>query len=154
MAAASRTQLIEQVRAMPTRPGVYIFREASGEVIYVGKAASLKSRVRSYFGSPRRPGATGARYFGPYASAGSVRQTLDLVKKLFPWRSCTKTITGNDPRPCLDYYIHRCIGPCAALCSQEEYDEVIRQVILFLEGRTEEVTRDLRAGMAGASTAP
>jgi excinuclease ABC subunit C len=93
----------------------------------------------------------GARYFGPYASAGSVRRTLDLVNKLFPWRSCTKTITGNDPRPCLDYYIRRCIGPCASLCSKEEYDDVIRQVILFLEGRTREVTRDLRLRMGQAS---
>jgi len=206
MAAASRTQLIDQVRALPARPGVYIFRDAGGGVAYVGKAASLRNRVRSYFGSPhslepktrrlveriadmeyvvtasaqealileaslvkrhqpffnvrlkddkhypylkidlseewprveitRRVMDDGARYFGPYASAGSVRRTLDLVKKLFPWRSCTKTITGKDPRPCLDYYIQRCIGPCASLCSKEEYDEVIRQVILFLEGRS------------------
>jgi excinuclease ABC subunit C len=209
------------VRALPGRPGVYIFRDAKSRVVYVGKAASLKSRVRSYFGSPhslepktrklvesvddveyvvthnaaealileaslvkrhqpffnvrlkddkhypylkidlseqwprveitRRVLDDGARYFGPYASAGSVRRTLDLVKKLFPWRSCTKTITGNDPRPCLDYYIRRCIGPCASLCSQQEYDEVIRQVILFLEGRTDEVTKDLRRSMAEAS---
>jgi excinuclease ABC subunit C len=89
----------------------------------------------------------GARYLGPFASAGSVRKTLDLVKKLFPWRSCTKVITGKDPRPCLDFYIHRCIGPCASLCTKEEYGEVIRQVILFLEGRTDEVARDLRRRM-------
>jgi excinuclease ABC subunit C len=223
MATASRDQLIDQVRALPTHPGVYIFRNAKGAVIYVGKAASLRSRVRSYFGSPhslepkvrrlvsniaemeyvvtasaqealileaslvkrhqpffnvrlkddkhypylkidlseewprveitRRVLDDGARYFGPYASAGSVRRTLDLVKKLFPWRSCTKTITGTDPRPCLDYYIHRCIGPCASLCSKEEYDDVIRQVILFLEGRTQEVTGDLRRQMGQASEA-
>jgi excinuclease ABC subunit C len=223
MATASRDQLIDQVRALPTHPGVYIFHNAKGAVIYVGKAASLRSRVRSYFGSPhslepkvrrlvsniaemeyvvtasaqealileaslvkrhqpffnvrlkddkhypylkidlseewprveitRRVLDDGARYFGPYASAGSVRRTLDLVKKLFPWRSCTKTITGDDPRPCLDYYIHRCIGPCASLCSKEEYDDVIRQVILFLEGRTQEVTGDLRRQMGQASEA-
>jgi len=221
MSAASRTQLIDQVRALPARPGVYIFRDAAGGVVYVGKAAALRNRVRSYFGSPhslepktrrlveriahieyvvtasaqealileaslvkrhqpffnvrlkddkhypylkidlreewprveitRRVVDDGARYFGPYASAGSVRRTLDLVKKLFPWRSCTKTITGKDPRPCLDYYIQRCIGPCASLCSREEYDEVIRQVILFLEGRSEEVTRGLRRRMDEAS---
>ena len=221
MATAAPNQLREQVRALPARPGVYIFRNAKGDVIYVGKAVSLRSRVRSYFGSPhslepktrrlaekiadmeyvvtasaqealileaslvkrhqpffnirlkddkhypylkidlseewprveitRRVLDDGARYFGPYASAGSVRRTLDLVKKLFPWRSCTKTITGNDPRPCLDYYIQRCIGPCASLCSKQEYDEVVRQVILFLEGRTEEVTRDLRRSMGEAS---
>jgi len=213
----------EQLRALPGRSGVYIFRGAKGQVIYVGKAASLKNRVRSYFGSPhsfepktrrlvkqiadleyivtgttqealileatlvkrhqpffnvrlkddkhypylkidlsqpwprveitRRVLEDGARYFGPFASAGSVRRTLDLVKKLFPWRSCTKTITGTDPRPCLDYYIHRCIGPCASLCTKDEYDAVLQQVIMFLEGRTDEVTRDLRRQMLQTSEA-
>ena len=95
----------------------------------------------------------GARYFGPYASSGSVRLTLDLVKKLFPWRSCTKTITGTDARPCLDYYIHRCIAPCTSYCSKEEYDEVIGQVIKFLDGRTDEVVDDLSAKMNVAAEA-
>jgi excinuclease ABC subunit C len=196
-------------------------RDASGQVIYVGKAANLRNRVRSYFGSPlsmegktralsetiadfeyvvthteqealhleaelvkrhqpffnirlkddkhypylkvdladpwprvyitRRVEKDGGRYFGPYANAGSVRRTLDIVNKLFPWRSCTKTITGTDPRPCLDYYINRCIAPCTSYCTKEEYDEVIRQVILFLEGRTEEVVRDLKRQMEAAS---
>src|SRR3989304_128827 len=107
MAAASRSQLIDQVRALPARPGVYIFRDAGGGGPSGGKAGSLPKRVRSPFGLPPRVGDDGPRYFGPYASAGSVRRTLDLVKKLFPWRSCTKTITGKDPRPCLDYYIQR-----------------------------------------------
>src|SRR5439155_26313256 len=89
----------------------------------------------------------GARYFGPYASSGSVRLTLDLVKKLFPWRSCTKVITGTDPRPCLDYFIHRCIAPCTAYCTKEEYDEIIRQRVLFLEGRTTEVIKSLKGQM-------
>jgi excinuclease ABC subunit C len=212
-----------QVAALPRRPGVYIMRDAAGDVIYVGKAADLRSRVRSYFGSPRsmepkvrnlsqavadfdyivtgnaqealhleatlvkrhqpffnvrlkddkhypylkvdvqepwprvyitrRVENDGARYFGPYASASSVRKTLDIVKRLFPWRSCTKTITGTDPRPCLDYYIHRCIAPCTAYCSKEEYDHVIRQTILFLEGRTDEVVRDLRQKMEEAAEA-
>jgi len=217
------TRFADQLRALPARPGVYIMRDAQGQVIYVGKAASLRSRVRSYFGSPRsmepktrhlsssvaafdyivtstdqealhleatlvkrhqphfnirlkddkhypylkvdinnpwprvyitrRVENDGARYFGPYASASSVRTTLDIVKRLFPWRSCTKTITGRDPRPCLDYYIHRCIAPCAGYCTKEEYDEVIRQTILFLEGRTDEVVRDLRARMNEAADA-
>ena len=211
--------LLERVRALPSKPGVYIFRDATGAVLYVGKAASLKNRVRSYFGAPhslefktralaerigdfeyivtgnaqealileatlvkrhqpffnirlkddkhypylrvdlkepwprvtitRRVEKDGARYFGPYASAGSVRRTLDLVKKLFPWRSCTKVITGTDPRPCLDYYINRCIAPCTSYCTKEEYEEVVRQVILFLEGRTDEVVRGLNAQMLG-----
>jgi len=210
-----------RVQALPGRPGVYMMRDAAGEVIYVGKAASLRSRVRSYFGSPhsleaktrrlveqiadfeyivtasaqealileatlvqrhqpffnvrlkddkhypylkislnepwprveitRRVQPDGARYFGPYASAGSVRKTLDLVKKLFPWRSCTKVITGTDPRPCLDYFIHRCIAPCAGYCSKDEYDNVIHQVILFLEGRVDQVLRELGQRMDEAA---
>jgi excinuclease ABC subunit C len=101
----------------------------------------------------RRVEKDGARYFGPYANAGSVRRTLDVVNRLFPWRSCTKTITGTDPRPCLDYYINRCIAPCTSFCTKEEYDEVIRQVILFLEGRTDEVVRHLRRQMQAESKA-
>jgi len=212
-----------QLRAMPAKPGVYIFRNEKDRVIYVGKAAALRNRVRSYFGSmhgfeaktrrlveqianidfiltgtvqeallleatlvkrhqpffnvrlkddkhypylkidlkdawprveiTRRVLNDGARYFGPFASAGSVRRTLDLVKKLFPWRSCTKVITGDDPRPCLEYYIHRCIGPCASLCTKDEYDTVIQQTIMFLEGRTDEIGRDLRREMQAASEA-
>ncbi len=217
------TRFAHQLRALPARPGVYIMRDAQGQVLYVGKAANLRSRVRSYFGSARslepktrnlsssvadfdyivtntpqealhleatlvkrhqpyfnirlkddkhypylkvdlndpwprvyitrRVESDGTRYFGPYASASSVRTTLDIVKKLFPWRSCTKTITGKDPRPCLDYYIHRCIAPCTGYCTKEEYGDVIRQTILFLEGRTDEVVRDLRASMEAAADA-
>ncbi len=99
----------------------------------------------------RRVEEDGARYFGPYASAGSVRRTLDVVKKLFPWRSCTKEITGNDPRPCLDFYIKRCIAPCTAYCTPEEYRDVINQTILFLEGRSNEVKQHLRQEMEAAS---
>jgi excinuclease ABC subunit C len=214
-------KLRKQLAALPARPGVYIMRNAKGEVIYVGKAAKLNSRVRSYFGSPhmmepktralrghiddfeyivvgnagealileatlikrhqpffnirlkddkrypylkvdvqnpwprvyitRRIEKDGARYFGPYASAGSVRATLDLTKKLFPWRSCTKEITGKDQRPCLDYYIKRCIAPCTAFCTKDEYDEVIEDVILFLEGKSDDVLRRLREQMNRAS---
>src|SRR3990172_9963692 len=223
MATIPAKRFQEQVRALPARPGGYIFRDGRARVIYVGKAARLKDRVRSYFGSPhsfeaktrrlveqiadleyivtgtpqealileatlvkrhqpffnvrlkddkhypylkidlkeawprveitRRVVNDGAGYFGPFASAGSVRRTLDLVKKLFPWRSCTKVITGDDPRPCLEYYIHRCIGPCASLCTKEEYDTVIQQTIMFLEGRTDEIGRDLRREMQAASEA-
>ena len=93
----------------------------------------------------------GARYFGPFASAGSVRQTMDLVKKLFPYRSCTKVITGKDPRPCLEYYIHRCVAPCSGYASREEYADVIQQVIMFMEGNTEAVTQELRQKMGQAA---
>ena len=93
----------------------------------------------------------GARYFGPFATASSVRQTMDLIKKLFPYRSCTKVITGRDPRPCLEYYIHRCVAPCSGLASKEDYAQVIQQVIMFMEGNTEAVTRELRQRMALAA---
>ena len=94
----------------------------------------------------------GARYFGPFATASSVRQTMDLVKKLFPYRSCTKVITGTDPRPCLEYFIHRCVAPCSGYATRDDYAEVIEQVILFMEGNTEAVIRDLREQMTGASS--
>ena len=215
--------VLHQVHSLPERPGVYIMRDARGDVVYIGKATSLRNRVRSYFGSSRglepkvralaetvrviehvvtrneaealhleatlvkrhqpvynvrlkddkhypylkvdvqhawprvtitrRVEDDGARYFGPYASAGSVRRTLDVVKKLFPWRSCTKEITGTDPRPCLDYYIKRCIAPCTAFCTPEEYAEVINETILFLEGRSDEVRRHVIAEMERASEA-
>jgi excinuclease ABC subunit C len=216
-----RARFASRLAALPARPGVYIMRNAKQDVIYVGKAANLRNRVRNYFGAPhslelktralveqiedfeyivtgsdaeamhleatlvkrhqpffnvrlkddkhypylridvqnewprveiaRRVQNDGARYFGPYASASSVRTTLGIVKKLFPWRSCTKTITGTDPRPCLDYFIHRCIAPCTAYCTKDEYDEVIRQTILFLEGKTGEVVKSLKGQMQAAS---
>ena len=93
----------------------------------------------------------GARYFGPFATASSVRKTMDLIKKLFPYRSCTKTITGRDPRPCLEYYIHRCVAPCSGLADKEQYAQVIQQVIMFMEGNTEAVTRELRKNMDAAA---
>ncbi len=218
---ATKEPLIERVNALPNKPGVYIFRNNEGRVIYVGKAAALRNRVRSYFGSPhsmepkvhslslaiadfdyivtntaqealhleatlvkrhqpvfnvrlkddkhypylkidvqnpwprveitRRIENDGARYFGPYASASSVRRTLDVVKRLFPWRPCSEEITGTRSRPCLDFFIGRCAGPCSGECSEEEYDEVIREVILFLEGRTENVLKALRSQMAESS---
>ncbi len=223
MTPTPRKRFEDRLKALPARPGVYLFKDAKGEIVYVGKAASLRNRVRSYFGAThsfepkarrlveqiaeidfiltgsaqeallleatlvkrhqpffnvrlkddkhypylkidlkeqwprveitRRVLDDGARYFGPFASAGSVRRSLDLVKKLFPWRSCTKTITGDDPRPCLEYFIHRCIGPCASLCTKDDYDTVIGQTIMFLEGRTDEIARDLRREMEAASEA-
>ncbi|MCY3570387.1 MAG: excinuclease ABC subunit UvrC [Chloroflexi bacterium] len=217
----TRAQLQAQVAALPAKPGVYTFRDANDRVIYIGKAANLRSRVRSYFGSPRslegktrvlaeriaqlevvtthteqdalhleatlvkrhqpffnvrlkddkhypylkidvdspwprvtiarRVAKDGSRYFGPYASAKSVRTTLDLVKKLFPWRSCDKEITGSDPRPCLEYYIRRCIAPCTSFCTPDEYKEVIDQTMLFLDGKSEAVLKQLKSGMTDAA---
>jgi len=216
-------ELRERLTSLPRRPGVYLFRDASGQFLYVGKAANLRNRVRSYFGAPhglqpkiasmvkkaadfefiltdsesealilentlikqhqppvnarlrddktypfikidlreefplvyftRRVVNDGARYFGPFASPGSVRRTLDLLKKLFPYRSCTKVITGKDARPCLEYDIGRCVAPCVGYASQEEYAGVIQQVLLFLDGNTVEVVSQLRADMAESAEA-
>jgi Nuclease subunit of the excinuclease complex len=95
----------------------------------------------------RRLQKDGARYFGPFASAGSVRKTLRLIRKIFPFRSCSKPINGKDKRPCLEYYIHRCLGPCIGAISRQEYQEVINQVILFLEGKQEIVLHELTRKM-------
>ena len=216
-----RRKFSERLRAVPTSPGVYIMRDDSGVVLYVGKAASLRSRVRSYFSSTpnlvpkirnmmgkvadfefivteseqealilecnlikehqptynarlkddksypfikidvsedfpqvyitRKIPKDGSRYFGPFASASSVRRTLSLLKKLFPYRSCTKTITGTDSRPCLDFYIHRCVGPCIGAVNREQYAEIIDQVVLFLEGKTNRVVKSIGRRMEAAA---
>ena len=210
-----------RLKALPAKPGVYLMKNAAGALLYVGKAASLRNRVRSYFQTPygkepkiqamvqhiadfefivtesvqealllenllikqhqpfynarlkddktypyikidtredfpqvyftRRVLPDGARYFGPFASASSVRKTMDLLKKLFPYRSCTKVITGEDERPCLEYFIHRCVGPCIGAVDEREYSEVIRHVLQFLEGDSEGVADDIRVKMDIAS---
>ena len=216
------SRLLEaKLSALPAKPGVYLFKDKEGKVIYVGKAASLKSRVKSYFGVPsnlppkiqqlvpmiqdlefvitgseqealilecdtikryaprfnaslkdnktfpylkidikedwpgvyitRRMQKDGARYFGPFASAGSVRKTLRLIKKIFPYRSCSKRIDGKDKRPCLDYHIHQCLGPCIGAVDKDEYGEVINQVVLFLQGKQEIILHELSARMKTAA---
>jgi excinuclease ABC subunit C len=214
-------QLEEQLKTLPASPGIYLFKGMEDKVIYVGKAANLSNRVRSYFTTysnlpskvqqlvlrindfefmvtsseqealilecnmikkyhprynvrlkddktfpylkipinedwpgvyiTRRFRKDGARYFGPFASAGSVRKTLRLIKKIFPFRSCNKVIDGSDKRPCLDYYIHRCLGPCIGAADKQEYKRVVNQVVLFLEGKQELVLRELKSKMRQAS---
>jgi len=99
----------------------------------------------------RRVARDGAKYFGPFASAGSVRRTLALLKKLFPYRSCTIVITGKEPRPCLDYYIKRCAGPCIGAVNTEQYGEIIDQVVMFLEGKTDSIVKSLSRRMSQAA---
>ncbi len=213
--------IIQQFNQLPANPGVYLFRDAEGSILYVGKAANLRQRVRSYF-SPgqrltpklqrlvarvndfdflvtgseqealilelnlikrhrprynvrlkddktfpylkidlreewprlyitRRLEENGGRYFGPFTSAKSVRQTLKVIKGIFPFRSCVKPITTTDPRPCLEYHIHKCLGPCIGAVSQQEYADVIKQVVLFLEGKQERVVRELEGKMEKAA---
>jgi len=196
-------------------------KDEEGKIIYVGKAANLRSRTRSYFHasaeysprtqrlakaihdlefiitdsevealilentlikrhqprynvrlkddkrypyvkiswqepfprifSTRRMTQDGARYFGPYTSVQALHQTLDLLRKIFPYRTCTRQITGDDPRPCLYYYIDRCSGPCIGAVSQKEYRAMIEQVCLFLEGKGEPIVADLEARMGAAA---
>ena len=210
-----------RLAAVPRKPGVYLHRDTDGNVLYVGKSASLRDRLRSYFGSKknldaktvelvsrikdfeyivaeseqealllenslikehrprynirlkddktypyikvdvsedfprvyitRRTSSDGARYFGPFASAGSVRKTLDLLKRLFPYRSCTKAMTGTDERPCLEYHIKRCVAPCTGYASKIDYAKVIDQVVMFLDGNTREVVSELESAMREAS---
>lgn len=205
--------LQRQISNLPACPGVYLFKDKNGIVIYVGKAANLKQRAKSYFSSSsslplktkylvlriynleyivtnseqealilectlikkyhprynarlkddktfpylkisinedwpaiyitRNTKEEEARYFGPFASAGSVRKTLKTIKKIFLFRSCSKYINGTSKRPCLEYYIHRCLGPCIGAINKEEYREVINQVVLFLEGKQDLVLKML-----------
>ncbi len=91
-----------------------------------------------------------ARYFGPFSSAYSIRQTLKVIKEIFPFRSCSKDLSKKLPRPCLEYDIHKCSGPCINAISKEEYAEVINQLILFLEGKQEKVVVQLENNMKQA----
>jgi excinuclease ABC subunit C len=211
-----------RLAALAAAPGVYIFKNEYGGVLYVGKASSLRSRVRSYFQSSRHPdpktrelvsqiadfevirtdtasealilenelikryqpkynvmlkdGKTypyiritneewprvlstrkivndGSRYYGPFTSASSVHTTLDLLKRLFPYRACDIKITEDAPRPCLYYHIGRCLGPCIGAADRAEYRNVVDAVALFLEGRGEELVPAMQAEMESAAEA-
>jgi len=101
----------------------------------------------------RRMQNDGARYFGPYTSSKAVRQTMELLRKLFPYLTCKREITGQDKRPCLYYYIGRCAGPCIGAILRQEYRALIEQVILFLEGKQERIVSDVRREMREAAEA-
>ena len=207
-----------KVPHLPDGPGVYLWKDAEGATLYVGKAKRLRSRVRSYFNSdqlespktrhlvglirdldtivvPTEPHALileanlikeyrprfnialrddksypyikvtvqdpfprvfvtrrlvndGARYFGPYTDVGSMRRALNVVKRLFTVRSCNYDMPNEMPeRPCLDYYIHRCKAPCILAQSQQDYAAMIDEVLVFLDGRPEEVIKRVRQRM-------
>jgi len=93
----------------------------------------------------------GARYYGPYTAAWAAYQTLDLVRKIFPYLTCTRTITGNDPRACLYYHIGRCAAPCIGAVNREEYRQIIDDLCNFLNGNTEPVVSELRKQMQQAA---
>jgi excinuclease ABC subunit C len=219
--AATRPKLATALDRVPDQSGVYMFKDGKGRLLYVGKAESLRSRVRSYFQagdlhalkihqvvaqaedlewilteSPvqaliwendlvrkeqpryntklrddkhypylrinvqddwpvvrvtRRMARDGARYFGPYPHATSVRQTLDTLSRLFPHILCNRTITGNDPRPCLYFHIKRCPAPCIGEISKDAYRVIVDEMIRFLEGRNRTVLSDIRSAMEAAA---
>jgi excinuclease ABC subunit C len=101
----------------------------------------------------RRMEQDGSRYFGPYTSSAAVHQTLDLLRKSFPYLTCSREITGQDERPCLYYDIKLCLGPCIGAVTQEEYRAMIKGLARFLEGRSEEVLADMERRMLTASEA-
>jgi len=226
---AARASLAEQRRALPDQPGVYLFRDARGRVIYVGKAKSVRKRVASHFSKAQVGGRgsnspghaemvaavehiecvvvaseaeallaeqsfikqyrprfnirlrddksypfiaisldedyprvyftrerhrAGRAYFGPYSNAKRVRATLEVLTKVFMFRSCTGPEPGRrSGSPCLDYYIKRCEAPCVGYVSREDYRASVDGVIDFLNGRFAAIERDLEARMRAAAAA-
>src|ERR1700755_2557762 len=213
-------RLREQRRALPDQPGVYLFRDARGRVIYVGKAKSIRKRVASHFSNPTVYGTTALTdeinpieslvpqteaeallteqnfikqykprfnirlrddksypyiaisldedfprvyftrerhrreraYFGPFSNAKRVRSALDVLGKVFMFRSCEGPEPGRrSGSPCLDYYIKRCEAPCVGYVSREEYRRGIDGVIDFLSGRYRTIQRQLQASRQAAS---
>jgi excinuclease ABC subunit C len=220
---ASRvSNLEEKLKALPAKPGVYLFRDARGEVLYIGKAKSLRPRVRSYFQAgadtrttiaqlpervadlevivtdtevealhleqnlvkrhrppfnvrlrddksfpyiavtvedeyprvmfTRERHRRGVVYFGPYANAKKVRETLDVLNRVFPYRPCEGPQPGRHSGiPCLDYHIERCLAPCVGYVSKEDYRRVIDGVVEFLSGETRPILRELEKKMRHAA---
>jgi excinuclease ABC subunit C len=210
-----------QLKGIPAKPGVYLFRDAKSSVLYVGKAKSLRARVRSYFrGGDSRLGLDqlverveqievivtsteveafhleqnlikryrptfnvrlrddksypyiavtvedeyprvmftrerhrrGVTYFGPYASAKKVRETLDVLNRVFPYRPCEGPQPGRHSGiPCLDYHIDRCLAPCVGYVTKEDYRAIIERVIEFLSGETRPVLREMEEKMRAAA---
>ncbi|NLK52167.1 MAG: excinuclease ABC subunit UvrC [Syntrophomonadaceae bacterium] len=215
--------LVTKLQHLPVEPGVYLFKDVRSRIIYVGKARSLRPRVRSYFQAARnldpktqalvqqivdldyiitdsevealilecnlikmhRPKYNimlrddkhypylkvtleeefprvivvrsikkdGGRYFGPYTDVGALRETLRLMEKIFPLRSCKKKGFSTSGRPCLNYHIQRCLAPCGGQVSQADYGELVKQVIWFLEGRFAPLAQKLTVQMEKAAQA-
>lgn len=213
----------EELKKLPSRPGVYIMHDARDAIIYVGKAVSLKNRVRQYFQSSRNKGVKiermvtqiarfeyivtdselealvlecnlikehrpkyntmlkddksypfikvtvnevfprvlfarrmrkdKAKYFGPYTSAGAVKDVIELVQKLYHIRTCNRNLPRDigKERPCLYYHIHQCHGPCQGKVSQEEYHGQIQGALQFLNGNSDGILRELEEKMQQAS---
>ena len=220
MTYAPSDRISELLANLPTKPGVYLHKDAEGNVLYVGKAINLRNRVRSYFHTnvdsvktlrlrrhiadievivtaselealllemtlikqyqprfnvrlkddkrypyikvhwhepfpkvtvTRRMVRDGARYFGPYTSVWAVQQTLDLLRKVFPYLTCDRVITGNDERACLYYDIKLCNAPCIGAVNQEQYRAGIKQLMDFLDGKSDYIVRSIEQRMAAAA---
>jgi excinuclease ABC subunit C len=216
------SRLENTLKTLPAKPGVYLFRDRAGDVLYVGKAKSLRPRVRSYFQKSldsrtaiqqlpervddievivtqnevealhleqnlvkrhrppfnvrlrddksfpyiavtveddyprvmftRERHRRGVVYFGPYANAKKVRETLDVLNRVFPYRPCEGPKPGRHSGiPCLDFHIDRCLAPCVGYVSKEDYGAIIDQVIEFLSGDTEPIQRQLEEKMQRAA---
>jgi len=215
-------KLQEKLEALPTEPGVYLMKDRRGQVIYVGKAVSLRSRVRSYFNRTgdtrffiplldtmlgdietvlvhnekealllenelikkhkprfnvllkddkqfislrldktqkyprldvvRKYSKDGARYFGPYSSASSIRETLRIINRYFRLRTCTDHVLANRKRPCLLYQIGRCPAPCVYPVPPEDYARSVDEVIMFLEGKAGELVAGLKSRMKAVAS--
>ena len=215
----------EELKKLPSKPGVYIMHGEKDEIIYVGKAISLKNRVRQYFQTSRNKGIKieqmvthitrfeyiitdselealvlecnlikehrpkyntmlmddksypfikvtvdepfprimmarqmakdKAKYFGPYTSAGAVKDTIELIRKLYHLRSCNRKLPKDigKERPCLNYHIHQCKAPCQGYISQEEYRKSVDEVIHFLNGNYDSILKELEEKMLAASEA-
>lgn len=213
----------EELKKLPGKPGVYLMHDEKDTIIYVGKAISLKNRVRQYFQSSRNKGAKieqmvthisrfeyivtdselealvlecnlikehrpkyntmlmddktypfikvtvnepfprvmmarrmkkdKAKYFGPYTSAGAVKDTIELIRKLYHIRSCNRSLPKDigKERPCLNYHIHQCQAPCQGYVSQEEYRKAIDEVVHFLNGNYDPILKELEEKMMEAS---
>lgn len=213
----------EELKKLPAKPGVYLMHDEKDEIIYVGKAISLKNRVRQYFQSSRNKGPKieqmvthiarfeyiitdselealvlecnlikehrpkyntmlmddksypfvkvtvnepfprvmlarqmhkdKAKYFGPYTSVGAVKDSIELLRKLYKIRSCRRKLPRDIglERPCLYYHIHQCDAPCQGYISQEEYGKSISQAVHFLNGNYELITKDLKQRMVEAA---
>jgi excinuclease ABC subunit C len=216
-------KVTEKLKTLPIKPGVYQYFDASGKLIYVGKAVNLRNRVRSYFHASadhgpkterlvaeiadlewiitdselealllesnlikrhkprfnirlkddkrypyikvewqnaypkivtvRKMAQDGARYYGPFTNAGAVYQTLDTLRRIFPYLTCDREITGKDPRACLYYDIKLCNGPCIGAVTQDEYRATIDGLCHFLEGKSDEVLIDIERKMNEAAEA-
>ena len=213
----------EELKKLPGKPGVYLMHDEKDAIIYVGKAISLKNRVRQYFQSSRNKGAKieqmvthisrfeyivtdselealvlecnlikehrpkyntmlmddktypfikvtvnepfprvmmarrmkkdKAKYFGPYTSAGAVKDTIELIRKLYHIRSCNRSLPKDigKERPCLNYHIHQCYAPCQGYISREEYRKSIDEVVRFLNGNYDPILKELEEKMLDAS---